>query len=137
MMKNSIEDLNQMSLTLKHPPHYIVKASGEIKLQSAAFLGGERPSVDRAKLRSKPKDTKENDTDGILSVITEDVRSISIQDFTVDVKYEPFDDNKAHSEIIIIPNRDGISNSRKKGALSDLRRGLADIAVCEIKPNPV
>ena len=70
-------------------------------------------------------------------MITEDVRSISIRDFTVDVKYEPINDNKAHSEINIIPDHDGISNSRKKGALSDLRRGLADIAVCKIKPNPV
>ncbi len=76
-------------LNTKTPPHYIVKASGEILIQSTAFLGGERPSVDRAKLRSKPEDSKKNDTDGILSVITEDVRLISIQDFTVDVKYEP------------------------------------------------
>lgn len=104
-------------LNTKTPPHYTVKTSGEVKIQFGAFLGGERPSVDRAKLRSKPEDTKKNVTDGILSVITEDVRSLSIQDFMVDVKYEPNDDNKAHSEIILSPNRDGLSKSRKKDAI--------------------
>ena len=46
----------------KTPPQYIVKASGDIKFQSAAFLGGERPSVDRSKLRFKPEETKKKMT---------------------------------------------------------------------------
>ena len=129
-------ELNE--LNTKTPRHYIVKASGEIKIESAAFLGGERPSVDRAKLKCfKPEKTKKDVTDGIVSIIAENIRSISIQDYTVDVKHEPIDGNQAHSEIIISPNRDGISNSRKRRALSDLRRGLADIAVCIIKPTAV
>lgn len=129
-------ELNE--LNTKTPPHYTIKASGEIKIESAAFLGGERPSVDRAKLKCfKPEKTKKNVTDGIISIIAEDVRSISIQDYTVCVEYKPIDGNKAHSEIIISPNRDGISNSRRKSALSDLRRGLAHIAVCKIKPAAV
>ena len=125
-------------LNTKTPPHYIVKASGEIKIESAAFLGGERVSVDRAKLNDfNPDATKECCTDGIISVIAEDIRSIIIQDHTTDIEYKPINGNKAHSEIIISPNRDGISNSRKREALSDLRRGLANIAVCKIKPTPL
>ena len=115
----------------KTPDHYIVKASGEIKIESAAFLGGNRPSVDRAKLKHfKPEDTKDHPTDGIISVITEDVRSISIQDYTTDVKHKPTCNNEAHSEIVLKSNRNGVS----KRALSNLRRALADIAVCKIKP---
>lgn len=119
----------------KTPPHYSVKMSGEIKIGSAAFLGGERPSVDRAKLKCfKPEKTKKNDTDGIISIIAEDVRSIFIQDYTVVVKHKPIESNKAHSEIIIRPNCDDITNSKKKRAFSNLRRGLADRAICKIKP---
>lgn len=128
-------ELNE--LNTKTPPHYIVKASGEIKIESAAFLGGERPSVDRAKLKCKPEDTKKNVTDGIISVTAEDVRTISIQDYTTDVEHVPLENNDAHSEIVLNSNRDGISNSRKRRALSDLRRGLADIAMCKIKPTAV
>lgn len=125
-------ELNE--LNTKTPPHYIVKASGEIKIESAAFLGGERPSVDRAKLQDKPEDSKKNVTDGIISVTAEDVRAISIQDYTTDVEHVPLENNDAHSEIVLNSNRDGISNSRKRRAHSYLRRGLADIAVCKIKP---
>ena len=124
-------ELNE--LNTKTPPHYIEKASGEIKIESTAFLGGERPSVDRAKLRSKPEDTKKNVTDGIISVTAEDVRSISIQDYTTDVEHAPLENNVAHSEIFLNSNRNGVS----KGALSKLRRALADIAVCKIKPTAV
>ena len=124
-------ELNE--LNTKTPPHYIEKASGEIKIESTAFLGGERPSVDRAKLRSKPEDTKKNVTDGIISVTAEDVRSISIQDYTTDVEHAPLENNVAYSEIVLNSNRNGVS----KGALSKLRRALADIAVCKIKPTAV
>ena len=122
--------IEQNELNTKTPSHYIVKASGEIKIESAAFLGGERPSVNRAKLKCKPEDTKKNVTDGIISVTAEDVRSISIQDYTTDVEHVPLENNDAHSEIVLNSNRNGVS----KGALSKLRRGLADIAVCKIKP---
>jgi hypothetical protein len=124
-------ELNE--LNTKTPPHYIVKASGEIKIESAAFLGGERPSVNRAKLKCKPEDTKKNVTDGIISVTAEDVRSISIQDYTTDVEHVPLENNDAHSEIVLNSNRNGVS----KGAFSKFRRGLADIAVCKIKPTAV
>ena len=118
----------------KTPPHYSVKASGEIKIESAAFLGGQKPSVDRAKLKHfKPEDTKEHPTDGIISVITKGVRAISIQDYTTDVKHKPTCDNKAHSEIVLKSNRNGVS----RRALSNLRRALADIAVCKITPTAV
>ena len=41
------------------PQHYIERQSGEIEIQPEAFSGGERPSVDIAKINCfKPKKTK-------------------------------------------------------------------------------
>lgn len=119
-------------LNKKTPPHYIEKPSGEIDIQPEAFLGGERPSVDVARINCfKPEKTKKYPTDGIISFTVKDVRSISIRDYTTNVEHVPLPDNNAHAEIVLVSDRKNIPRSVR----SNLRRGLASKAVCEIKPN--
>lgn len=52
--------------------------SGRLRLKSTAFNDpGRKPSVDRSKLREHPSETKSAPTDGIVSVLTRDVRAIA------------------------------------------------------------
>ena len=92
---------------------------GKIQVSSQAFSDRNfRPSVDRAKLRENdPRHTQRKPSDGIVSVITQDVRAIhglvqndkEARSFTVDVEHAPIfndpvePDNPAHAEIHTIP----------------------------------
>ena len=110
----------------------IVEASGNIRITSPAFLGGDRPSVDRAKKLTKPECTKRNPTDGVLSIKAADIKTIEIRNYTADVEVTPLDCNPAHAEIVLIPEPEKITRS----ILSGLRDALARKATCKIDPNP-
>lgn len=62
----------------KYGEEYSYDNIGKLKISSEAFRDRERkPSVDRAELKeSNPSLSKRNDTDGIISLITADVRAI-------------------------------------------------------------
>jgi|SRR6266699_3109387 len=101
---------------------YLVQADGSIEISSAAFSDRSfRPSVDRAELcHHDPGKTQRESSDGVVSVVTGEVRSIDtvvqndvkgnlIQTFHVDVEHVPILkhptllDNPAHAEIYLIP----------------------------------
>lgn len=112
------------------PDQYTIDdITGEISINSTAFLGGKKPSVDIASINNYvPSKTKRSDTDGIISFTVGDVRSIEIiGGRKADVEPTPDPCNKAHAEIYITTK----SNSN---SLSDLRRGLAKRSTVKIKP---
>lgn len=122
----------------KTPDQYIVDPfdNDNITITSCAFLGGKKPSVDRAKLIGfNPKITRDRGepTDGVISITTKAVETIEIRHYTGAVKIKPEPDNDAHAEIVLIPKPDNMT----KGLLSDLRDALARRATCIIKPNPL
>ena len=101
---------------------YVVTPDRRIRVSSAAFSDPHyRPSVDRAKMcENDPGQTQKVATDGVVSVITRDVRGIDtvvqndsngepIRKFCVDVEHVPvldhpgLPDNLAHAEIYLIP----------------------------------
>jgi hypothetical protein len=111
---------------------YMIRADGTVKVSSAAFSDRSfRPSVDRAELcHYDPRITQREPLDGIVSVVTHDVRSINtvvqndkdgktIQTFGVDVEYVPIlnhptlPDNLAHAEIYTNPHCPNKSVFRK------------------------
>jgi hypothetical protein len=101
---------------------YVIRADGTVKVSSTAFSDRSfRPSVDRAELcHYDPRITQAEPSDGVVSVITRDVRSIgtvvqndkdgkTIQIFGVDVEHvsivnhPTLPDNAAHAEIYTNP----------------------------------
>ena len=101
---------------------YVVQSDGAVKVSSAAFSDRSfRPSVDRAELcHYDPRRTQRDLSDGVVSVVTRDVRSIDtvvqndkdgklIQTFDVDIEHVPtlnhptLPDNPAHAEIYMKP----------------------------------
>jgi hypothetical protein len=117
----------------KTPPHYTRDPStGDIDIHSEAFLGGKRPSVDIASINCyKPKKTKSSNTDGVVGFTVKDVKSIEIRGGRIpSVCHEPLPENKAHAEIKLDTDDDNVN----KGALSDLRRGLAKRSVVKLEP---
>ena len=146
---NCIDDLEELyrwilpnSLNTKTPPHYTVEPSGKIRIEPDAFLGGKRPSVDRAKLNNcDPEKIKKHSTDGVISIRAGDIRIIQIPDCTAGVEYTPIRDNdnpsennEAHSEIVLCStNASRVSNSKHK----KFRRLLAEMSVCIIEPKPL
>ncbi|MYF98582.1 hypothetical protein F4212_05520 [Candidatus Poribacteria bacterium] len=114
---------------------------GEIKYDEysindapAVFRDRQRqPSVDRAELRGfDPLLSKLGTTDGIVSLITGEVRclpkeDIELTDHTIDVIYMPTTENIAHSQIMMNPTG-SISKTRKKKAFKSLQKVLARLA---------
>ncbi len=101
------------------------------KVTSGAFLDPQyRPSVDRAHLRNHdPSRTLQDPTDGIVMLVTAEVRAIegvrrSAPDVTyrVDVEPRPEPGNPAHAEIYLDPA------PPNRGAFDKLRLQLARLA---------
>ena len=111
---------------------YVIQAAGIVKVSSAAFSDRSfRPSVDRAELcYHDPRKTQHEISDGVVSVVTRDVRSIdtvvqndkdgkTIQTFNVDLEHVPIlndpklPDNPAHAEIYTNPHCPNKSVFRK------------------------
>lgn len=117
---------------------YSYDDTGKLRIRSDAFRDRDKkPSVDRAELKGfNPSLSKLSDMDGIVSLMTRDVRAIGevktkIQDegivHAVDVIHVPTSDNPAHSQIIVNPEFFG-SKSKQKNAFKLLRRALAKLA---------
>src|SRR5436853_5981942 len=81
---------------------YVIQADGTVKVSSVAFSDRSfRPSVDRAELcNNDPKETQDELSDGVVSVVTRHVRSIDtvvqndkagkvIQTFNVEIEHVP------------------------------------------------
>ncbi len=123
---------------------YSVNDAGKYIVQPAAFRDRhKRPSVDRAELRNfDPSLSKLSDTDGIVSLVTGEIRflpkvDIELADHTIDVIYTPISENPAHSEISMTPTY-RISNNREKKAFKSLQKALARLANLKgwtLKPN--
>ena len=110
---------------------YSVNDAGKFIIQPAAFRDRHKqPSVDRAALRNyNPSLSKLSDTDGIVSLMTGEVRALSqeLADHTIDVIYNPTSKNPAHSKITMTP-KCHISKSREKKAFKSLQKALARLA---------
>lgn len=113
---------------------YSINDAGEYIVQPAVFRDRHRqPSVDRAELRGfDPLLSKLGTTDGIVSLITGEVRclpkeDIELTDHTIDVIYMPTTENIAHSQIMMNPTG-SISKTRKKKAFKSLQKVLARLA---------
>jgi len=117
----------------KTPPQYTVEDSGNIRVRSEAFLGGEKPSVYRQKLVGKPECVDKKSTDGVISIKAVDIKAIRIREHAGDVEITPLPDNPAHAEIVLVPQPCKMTRS----LLSHLRDALAREATCIVEPNPL
>ena len=139
------------SIRGRYGEEYSYDNIGKLKISSEAFRDRERkPSVDRAELKeSNPSLSKRNDTDGIVSLITADVRAIGTVKtknqnmdtivHAVDVIYNPIRENPAHSKIIVNPEFFG-SKNKQKNVFKLLQLALAELAEKNgwtVKPNIV
>ena len=112
---------------------------GKLIINPAAFNDPyKKPSVDRAELKEfNPSLSRLDKTQGIVSLITGDVRAIkdvetNTEDreviHAVDVIYDPIpEENLAHSQIIVNPEYFG-TNSKQKKIFRKLRVALAKLA---------
>lgn len=118
---------------------YSYDDTGKLRFSSQAFRDiSKKPSIDRAELKGfNPALSKLSHTDGIVSLITRDIRAIGTvetksQDadaviHAVDVAYDPTPENPAHSQIIVNPEFFG-SKNKQKNAFKLLRRALTKLA---------
>lgn len=121
---------------------------GKLIINPSAFNDPYRkPSVDRAELKQlKPTLSRLNETDGIVSLVTCDVRAIKDVEtkteeketvHAVDVIPDPTPDNSAHSQIIVNPEFFDTESKQKK-TFRKLRVALAKLATKNgwtLKPN--
>ena len=118
---------------------YSYDSKGKLRISSEAFRDRDRkPSVDRAELRGfNPVLSKLSDTDGVVSLITADVRAIGavktknlnedVVIHAVDVVYAPTAENPAHSQIVVNPEFFG-SKSKQRNVFKLLQLALAELA---------
>ena len=117
--------------------------NNQVVFRAAAFKDKvKQPSVDRANLKKfDPNLSKIGSSDGIVSLISGEIRAIGDVKTTgdlkpvktndtqhaIDVIYAPLDENIAHSHITAEPSFYGSSNKQKK-AFKLLRISLARLA---------
>lgn len=118
---------------------YLYDSKGKLQISSEAFRDRDRkPSVDRAELRGfNPVLSKLSDTDGVISLITADVRAIGtvktkilnedVVIHAVDIVYAPTPENPAHSQIVVNPEFFG-SKSKQRNVFKLLQLALAELA---------
>ena len=117
-----VDDVEILYRRIRHVEGlYVVQVDGSVKVSSAAFSDPLfRPSVDRSELfHNDPKKTQRDPSDGVVSIVAGDVRSIDtivqnnkvgkiIQTFDVDIEHVPIlnhptlPNNPAHAEIYTI-----------------------------------
>jgi len=120
---------------------YVYDDENRLRFRINAFRDRKKePSIDRAKLRNfNPSSARLSPTDGIVSLIAKDVRSIGdivtrtdpedivhAVDIIYDPRYEP-PKNLAHSRIIVKPEFFG-SSSKQKKSFKLLQIALARLA---------
>ncbi len=118
---------------------YSYDDTNKLIISSQAFGDrNKKPSVDRAKLRAyDPSLSKLSDTDGIISLMTGEVRAIGkvktknqnvdVIVHAVDVVYAPTPENPAHSQITVNPEFFG-SRNKQRNAFKLLQLALAELA---------
>ena len=119
-------------------PHYDKDELDNILIDRAAFSGGVKPSVNRAKLELCPINTKESPSDGVIGIWTKDIEDITLPDYPdyiVKVKKSPKKDKAAHAEIVLLSEKEEVDRM-PRGLSRQFRNLLAEISVCLIKPNP-
>ena len=118
MPEDHIENGESLYRRIKSDPSMFPIIDGKQRFSSTVFNSPDhKPSVDRAKLRSSPSETKVAITDGVITLLTADVRAISIENtsadpgasktYSVDVIPRPVPvdnpdglaENKAHAQI--------------------------------------
>jgi hypothetical protein len=117
----------------------VPQPDGTFRLSSQAFGDPHyRLSVNRAKLcDSDPSKVQLTSTDGVVSVVTRDVRAIdsvvlyeknrAVQLYNIDVEHVPEQDNYAHAEIFMSPS------TKSQGVFRRLQERLAQMATWEIE----
>lgn len=128
---NQVEDHEILYRRVVFDPLCFQETEEGLKVRPQAFRDREyQPSVDRAKLcNHNPKYTQGDLRNGVVSLVTGEVRSIAnvvkgkppIQ-YEVDVVYDPLPDNSAHAEIRTHPK------IRSKKVFKRLRISLAILA---------
>ncbi|MEH2280612.1 MAG: hypothetical protein V7K90_04595 [Nostoc sp.] len=110
-----------------------------LELSSQAFTDrNQAPSVDIAKLRGyDPQCTQKNPDDGVVSLITGEIRMINVSqndpkgkpvlDYKIDVCPRPTDDNPSHAQIEPSPSY------TNKGTFKKVAEKLARLATERIK----
>jgi len=79
MPVDHIEDGENLYRRIPNDPSMFPIADGKQRFSTTVFNSpDQKPSVDRAKLRNNPSETKRVITDGVISLLTADVRKISI-----------------------------------------------------------
>lgn len=133
------DEILYRSVRGKYGEEYSYDDTGKLQISSQAFRDRERkPSVDRASLREfNPTLSKQSETDGIVSLMTADVRAIGsvktrlVDEDTVvhavDVIYDPVPENPAHSKIVVNPEFFG-SNNKRRNVFKLLQLALAELA---------
>jgi hypothetical protein len=117
---------------------YKVQPDGVVRLSSQAFADqNTEPSVDRAVLcNNDPSWTQKDEQDGVVSLITIDVRRVSVSgqnpkpardepieiQYNIDVVPDPFQDNEAHAVVRPTPPY------QTKSVFRRVREALARIA---------
>lgn len=97
-------------------PTFFSVANGKLRLSTAAFNDpAKKPSVDRASLRNNdPHSSKTDDSQGIVGLLTADVRRIgsvtktdkkgaTVGVHAVDVTPDPLDHNPSHALVVVEP----------------------------------
>jgi hypothetical protein len=139
---NYVEDEEELYRSVRADPQYdeyTYNDDGELIISYKAFQDRNRePSVDRAELRAfRPEDSKRGEKDGIVSLITQEVRGIGQVvtrvsekeniSHAVDVIPRPIEDNESHAQVEVEPNFFGSDNKQNK-AFKLLRKSLARLA---------
>ena len=124
---------------LTEDEYYYDEHDRSLIITPKAFLDSKKePSIDRAELKNfEPHQSKLSETDGIVTLVTEEVRAIgdvvtiteaeARVEHAVDVKPDPTEDNVAHSLIVVTPEFLG-SKTKQKHVFKLLRIALARLA---------
>ncbi len=135
MLKTPVVDEEVLYRCVKHGKNLKkMQPDGTFRLSTQAFADPyNRPSVNRAALCSNdPKSTQFEPEDGVVSVITYDVRLTEsvvqkdkeriVKRFQVDVEHVPVPENYSHAEIFIDPT------SQSRGVILRFMERLAYLA---------
>ena len=121
----------------KHTPNlhpndcrYRLNRFGDLEVLPMAFYDKKNePSVDRAsKHNNDPSKTQGDMGNGVIKLLARDVRDMKIDYHEIDIKPDPFDENPAHSRIIMTPNVNEVSSDMQKRLRQKFRENLAHIA---------
>lgn len=122
MPVGDVENEDELYRRVPNAPGMYSLVDGKLRFSSTAFNDRtQKPSVDRAKLRGSPNETKLAVTDGVISLVALEIRAISIENvdaaegeppqYSVDVIPRPIPvnnpdglpENRAHAQVETTP----------------------------------